>query len=130
MRQPDLSCAYDGTAYSDEALVATTDLDAEFATDPPAFDMGYFGQSTDPDGSPRQVYHVINGKSFPDTDVIDVRAGDSCCLRSVNAGVSDKSMSLLGLRQTLLGSQRLAVHRSADVHRPARRVRVRRPTSS
>src|SRR5207342_3163761 len=48
-------------------------------------------------------YHVVNGKSFPDTDVIDVHAGDSVLVRSVNAGVSDKSMSLLGLRQTLLG---------------------------
>jgi hypothetical protein len=99
---PTLSCAYDGTSYNDEALVATTDLDYEFATSPTTFDMGYFGQPASPAGTPRKVYHVINGKSFPDTDVIDVRAGDSLLLRSVNAGVSDKSMDLLGLRQSLL----------------------------
>ena len=64
--------------------------------------MGYFGQSPNPDGSPRKVYHVVNGKAFPDTDVIDVRAGDNVLLRSVNAGVTDKSMGMLGLRQTLL----------------------------
>jgi FtsP/CotA-like multicopper oxidase with cupredoxin domain len=97
-----LSCAYNGTAYNDEALIATTDLDAQFAAGPWAFDMGYFGQSVTVDGAARKVYHVVNGKSFPDTDVIDVKAGDSLLLRSVNAGVNDKSMSLLGLRQTLL----------------------------
>lgn len=101
---PTLSCGFDGTvSYTDEALVATTDLDLAFATNPAAFDMGYFGQSPTTDGSPRKVYHVINGQSFPDTQVIDVKAGDSLLLRSVNAGVSDKSLSLLGLRQTLLG---------------------------
>ncbi|MGZ4790282.1 MAG: hypothetical protein ACXWBO_00340 [Ilumatobacteraceae bacterium] len=97
-----LSCAYDGTVYTDEALVATTDLDLAFATDPTTFDMGYFGQAHEANGAPRKVYHVVNGQSFPNTDVIDVRAGDSVLVRSVNAGVSDKSMSLLGLRQTLL----------------------------
>ncbi|MEP7203433.1 MAG: hypothetical protein ABI894_12535 [Ilumatobacteraceae bacterium] len=95
-------CAYDSTSYDDEALVATTDLDLEFAMNPNTFDMGYFGQSIDPDFSDRQVYHVINGKSFPDTDVIDVRSGDNVLLRYVNAGVTDKSMGLLGLRQSLL----------------------------
>jgi FtsP/CotA-like multicopper oxidase with cupredoxin domain len=97
-----LMCGYTNTPYTDEALVATTDLDAEFAANPSAFDMGYFGQSPNPDGSARKVYHVINGQSFPDTQTIDVRANDSLLIRSVNAGVSDKSMSLLGLRQTLL----------------------------
>ena len=99
-----LSCGYVGDAgYTDEALAATTDLDAEFASNPAAFDMSYFGQPVNADGTARRVYHVLNGKSFPDTDVIDVHAGDGVLLRSVNAGVSDKSMSLLGIRQTLLG---------------------------
>ena len=100
-----LSCAYDGTVYTDETIVATTDLDFEFATGAATFadkGMGYFGQPVDPDGSARKVYHVINGQSFPDTQMIDVRANDSLLIRSVNAGVSDKSLSLLGLRQTLL----------------------------
>jgi hypothetical protein len=97
-----LMCGYDATSYEDEALVAMTDLDLEYATDPSGFDMGYFGQSIDPDFSPRQVYHLINGKAFPDTDVIEARAGDDVLLRYVNAGVSDKTMGLLGLRQTLI----------------------------
>ncbi len=102
---PNMICAYDGAqSYSDEALVATTDLDYDFATNSPNFPaISYFGQPMNPDGSPRRVYHVLNGKSFPDTDVIDVRAGDSLLIRSVNAGVTDKSMSLLGLQQSLLG---------------------------
>jgi hypothetical protein len=101
---PELKCAYDGVAYADEALVAITDLDREFALAAPGtFDSGYFGQSIDPDFSDRQVYHVINGKSFPDTDVIPVRASDTVLLRYVNAGVFDKAMGTLGLRQSLLG---------------------------
>jgi hypothetical protein len=100
---PELKCAYDGTVYEDEALVAMTDLDLEYATDPNAFDMGYFGQSIDPAFSGRQVYHLINGKAFPDTDVIEVRASDDVLVRYVNAGVLDKAMGTLGLRQSLLG---------------------------
>ena len=65
--------------------------------------MGYFGQSPNPNGSPRKVYHVINGKSFPDTGVIDVPAGEGVLVRYVNAGVTDKTMGLLGMRQILLG---------------------------
>jgi hypothetical protein len=96
-------CAFDSAAYTDEAVVATTDLDLAFAQNPATFDMGYFGQASMPDGGPRHVYHLINGKSFPDTDVIDVRAGDSLLLRYANAGVFDRTMGLLGVRQTLLG---------------------------
>ena len=96
-------CAYDSVVtYADEAVVATTDIDAEFAANPAAFDMGYFGQSRNPDGSPRQVYHLINGKAYPDTDLINVRPTDNLLIRSVNAGVSDKTMGLLGMQQTLL----------------------------
>jgi len=96
-------CAYDpAVTYADEAVVATTDIDAEFAANPAAFDMGYFGQSRNPDGSPRQVYHLINGKAYPDTDLINVRPTDNLLIRSVNAGVSDKTMGLLGMQQTLL----------------------------
>jgi hypothetical protein len=96
-------CAYDPAfTYADEAVVATTDIDAEFAANPAAFDMGYFGQSRNPDGSPRQVYHLINGKAYPDTDLINVRPTDNLLIRSVNAGVSDKTMGLLGMQQTLL----------------------------
>ena len=96
-------CAYDSAVtYADEAVVATTDIDAEFAANPAAFDMGYFGQSRNPDGSPRQVYHLINGKAYPDTDLINVRPTDNLLIRSVNAGVSDKTMGLLGMQQTLL----------------------------
>jgi FtsP/CotA-like multicopper oxidase with cupredoxin domain len=98
-----LRCAYDGTVYEDEALLATTVLDLEYATSPGTFDMGYFGQSIDPDFSTRQVYHVINGKAFPDTDVIEARADDDVLLRIVNAGVSDSTLGTLGLRQSLLG---------------------------
>jgi FtsP/CotA-like multicopper oxidase with cupredoxin domain len=95
-------CAYDTTAYQDEAIVALSDLDAEFAADPIAFDMSYYGQSTNADGTARRVYHTINGKAFPDTDVIDAHTGDNVLVRYVNASVKDHSMGLLGLHQNLL----------------------------
>ena len=101
---PQLKCAYDGTVYDEEAILATTVLDLEYATTPSGdFDMGYFGQSIDPDFSTRQVYRVLNGKAFPDTDVIEARAGDDVLLRFVNASVEDSTMGTLGLRQSLLG---------------------------
>lgn len=96
-------CAFDSAVtYNDEAVVATTDIDAEFANNPTTFDMSYFGQARNPDGSPRQVYHLINGKSYPDTDLINVQPKDSILIRSVNAGLTDKTMGLLGMQQTLL----------------------------
>ena len=98
------TCVYDALApVQDEAIVAMTDLDLEFANAPAAFDMAYFAKPRDAAGRPRQVYHVINGHAFPDTDVIDARVGDAVALRYVNAGVTDKTMGMLGLRQTLLG---------------------------
>ena len=97
-----LKCAFDTTAFNDEAVVATTDLDPVFAANPAAFDMSYFGQARDPQNNPRTVYHVINGKAFPATDVINAAPSDKVLLRYVNAGVSDRSMGLLGLHQDLL----------------------------
>jgi hypothetical protein len=98
------SCAYDATVpYADEAVVALTDIDPQFAADPWGTDISYFGQQRDAQQDFRRVYHLINGKSFPDTDLIDVRAGDNVLLRYVNAGVEEKNMGLLGLRQELLG---------------------------
>ncbi len=100
---PNLMCAYDTTAYDDEVLLATVDLDLEFAMSPGTFDAGYFGESIDPDFTDRQVYHVLNGMAFPDTEVFDVRAGDNVLVRQVNAGVLDKSLGTLGIRQVVLG---------------------------
>jgi len=98
------ACAYDAALpFQDETVVAMTDLDYAFAQSPLTYDMSYFGKSGDAQQDTRRVYHVINGKSFPLTDVIDVRNGDNLLLRYVNAGVQDKNMGLLGLRQTVLG---------------------------
>ena len=58
------ACAFDKTvAYKDEAVVATTTLDPEFAAAPlasgaGAFDMSYFGKVRDASDQPRTVYHV------------------------------------------------------------------------
>ena len=100
---PTTMCAFDATAYQDETVVATSTLDVEFAANPTTFDMSYYGQSTNPDATARKVYHLINGRSFPDTDLIETRQGDKVLLRYVNSGVKDSSLGLLGLHQNLLG---------------------------
>jgi hypothetical protein len=97
------ACAYDAAApFDEEALVAMTDLDPLFAADPLHYDMSYFGQARDAAQDKRDVFHAINGKVFPDTDVIDVKNTDDLLLRYVNAGVSDKYMGVLGTHQTVL----------------------------
>ncbi|MEI8238254.1 MAG: hypothetical protein WCI22_02435 [Actinomycetota bacterium] len=98
-----LKCAYGTTQFQDEAVVATTDIDPDFAKHPAHYDMSYFGQARDSKGAPRTVYHLINGASYPDTAPIFAMPSDKVLLRYVNAGVSDKSMGLLGLHQDLLG---------------------------
>jgi hypothetical protein len=47
-------------------------------------------------------YWVINGRSYPDTESIDVRPGDTLLLRYINAGLGEESMGVLGLRQTVV----------------------------
>ena len=103
-------CAYDDLVgdFDDEALLATNDLDPNLATapDPLLFDMTDF----DP------TYHLINGKVFPDTEVIDTQAGHRVLIRYANLGLSDHSMGLSGTRQLIVGrDSNPLVHASSDV---------------
>jgi hypothetical protein len=97
------ACAYGSTAYNHEAVVAFNTIDADFAANPATFEMSYFGQARAADGKQRKVYHMINGKSFPDTDLIDVLQGNSLLVRYVNAGEAEAVPNLVGLAQTVLG---------------------------
>jgi hypothetical protein len=97
------ACAYDGTAYNHESVVAFNTVDAEFAANPSGFEMSYFGQARTADNKPRKVYHMINGKSFPDTDLIDVLQGNSLLIRYVNAGEAEAVPNLVGISQSVLG---------------------------
>ena len=81
--------------YNDEALVAINDLDSRMltATDPLTFLMADYS----PD------IHLINGKAFPDTQVIDALAGDSVLVRYANLSPIDRTMGVLGGHQKIIG---------------------------
>jgi hypothetical protein len=99
-----LGCAY-GTdlpasqstldIYNDEALVAISDLDSRMllSAHPLSFLMADFS----PD------IHLINGKAFPDTQVIDALAGDSVLVRYANLSPIDRTMGVLGAQQKIIG---------------------------
>ena len=97
------ACAYNSTAYNHETVVAFNTVDAEFAANPTGFEMSYFGQARTADNKPRKVYHMINGKSFPDTDLIDVLQGNSLLIRYINAGEAEVVPNLVGIAQSILG---------------------------
>ena len=99
-----LGCAY-GTdlpasqstldIYNDEALVAINDFDSRMllSANPLSFLMADFS----PD------IHLINGKAFPDTQVIDALAGDSVLVRYANLSPIDRTMGVLGGQQKIIG---------------------------
>ncbi|MEN9706034.1 MAG: hypothetical protein RLZZ393_1913, partial [Pseudomonadota bacterium] len=121
------SAAEATTAYDEEAVLVLSEIDPALntAANPSAFDMR--------DYAPK--YFLINGKAYPDTTTITSIAGHDVLLRYVNAGARHHSMSLLGLRQRILGkdgnllptrdvalvAETLATGQSADalVHVPA-----------
>ena len=47
-------------------------------------------------------YWLMNGESHPDTDLIQAPAGTTLLVRYVNAGLTEHSMGLLGLDQTVI----------------------------
>ena len=80
--------AYAGaaTVYDDEAVVALSEVDPALNADPAGFDMRNF--------NPR--YRLINGKSFPETDVIATDQGHRLLLRYADLGSQPHAMSVLG----------------------------------
>ncbi len=84
------------SAYNDEALVLLSEIDTLLnnSANPANFDMRNY--------HPR--YWLINGKPFPNTDVINTAVGNKLLLRFVNAGLQVHSMSLLGLNQNVIAT--------------------------
>jgi len=92
--------------FDDEALVVTNDLDPLFAADPLGYDITNF----------HPTLHLINGKAFPDTEVIDTQAGSNVLIRYANLGEADHSMGLSGMHQRTIGRDASALpHGSDDV---------------
>ena len=92
-------CVYGGTTavgtdtFDDEALVALNSFDVNFNAAPLTYNMAKFAPTV----------HMINGKVFPATDVIDTQAGHSVALRYANLSPVQKTMGLVGSHQTLIG---------------------------
>jgi hypothetical protein len=81
------------SAYDDEALLVLTEVDPAFNANPAGYDLRSF--------SPK--YRLINGKAFPETDVIATDVSRKVLLRYVDAGLVSHAMSLLGIDQSVVG---------------------------
>ncbi len=83
------------TAFVDEAVLVLSELDPALngSASPAQFDMRNFKPS----------YFLINGKAYPDTLPIQTAPGNRVLLRYVNAGLQQRSMTVLGARQLLVG---------------------------
>ncbi|HKD98892.1 MAG TPA: multicopper oxidase domain-containing protein [Micromonosporaceae bacterium] len=87
--------AYDSatTAYDTEAVLVLSALDPVFNADPDTADMYAY----------HATYWLINGKAYPDTDVIHAAgAGTRVLLRYLNAGYDNTTMALLGMHERVL----------------------------
>ncbi len=85
------------TAFDKELVLVLSELDTALnnlitSGNPAAFDMRNY----------KPKYSLINGKTFPNTDSVDVVANDRVLLRYVNAGLQAHAMSTLGLAQTII----------------------------
>ena len=80
------------SAFNDEAVVALSEVDPALNADPAGFDMRNY--------SPR--YRLINGKSFPETQVIPTDQGHKLLLRYADLGGLPHAMSVLGADQLVV----------------------------
>lgn len=81
-----------GTEYDREAIMVLSEIDPDLHAAPGTFDMrGY---------EPR--YWLINGRAFPQTDLIAAGAGQTLLLRWLNAGNAHQTMTLLGADQRVI----------------------------
>ncbi len=109
-------CAYSETLPSvspandadEEALVALNDLDPAFAAAPLTYEMSAF----------RPSVHLINGKAFPGTDVIDTQPGHTVSVRYANLGPGAHTMGTVGVNQIELGRDAEPLVHTRDVVAP------------
>ncbi|HSJ57496.1 MAG TPA: multicopper oxidase domain-containing protein, partial [Anaerolineae bacterium] len=82
------------TAFQDEALLVLGAIDPLFNAGPNNYEVQFF----------KPEYWLINGLAYPDTLAIDTIAGNTLLLRYVNATHETQGMSVLGLRQLVIGN--------------------------
>ncbi|TKJ30224.1 MAG: hypothetical protein CEE40_05530 [Chloroflexi bacterium B3_Chlor] len=83
----------DATEFDDEALLILSEIDPAFNNDPAGFDMVTYAPE----------YWLVNGKAYPDADLISTTAGNRLLVRMINAGLDHHAVGLLGLHQTVVG---------------------------
>jgi hypothetical protein len=95
--------------FNGEALVAMNEIDPLFAANPLTYDITNYHPTA----------HLINGRVFPETEVIDAFVGDKVLIRYANLGLADHSMGLVGTHQRVIGRDATALpHGSDDVTVP------------
>ncbi|OLB80435.1 MAG: hypothetical protein AUI14_06770 [Actinobacteria bacterium 13_2_20CM_2_71_6] len=81
------------SGYDDEAVLVLSEVDPAFNANPLGFDLRAFNAK----------YRLINGKAFPETDVVATDINRKVLLRYVDAGLMAHAMTLLGVDQSVLG---------------------------
>ncbi|MET7804819.1 multicopper oxidase domain-containing protein [Micromonospora chersina] len=81
------------SVYDDEAVLVLTEVDPAFNAAPRTYDLRAYAPA----------YRLINGKAFPETDVVATDVGRRVLLRYVAAGLQPHPMTLLGLDQSVVG---------------------------
>jgi FtsP/CotA-like multicopper oxidase with cupredoxin domain len=82
-----------GTSFDDEYLLVVNEIDPALNADPNGFAIQNF----------KADYWLINGQSFPDTDLLPTAPGNRVLLRYLNGGIRSRYVAILGLEQTVLG---------------------------
>jgi FtsP/CotA-like multicopper oxidase with cupredoxin domain len=81
------------SAYDTEAVMVLSEIDPAFNANPTTFNTVNY----------KPKYWLINGKAYPQTTNIPADAGDKVLLRYVNAGSLHHTMTMLGMRQRVIG---------------------------
>jgi FtsP/CotA-like multicopper oxidase with cupredoxin domain len=82
-----------GTGFDDEYLLVVNEIDPALNADPNGFAIQGF----------KAKYWLINGQSFPNTDLLPTAPGNRVLLRYLNGGIRSRYVAILGLEQTVLG---------------------------
>ncbi len=91
--QPTWAYGDAGSAFVDEALLVFSEIDLAFNASPVTFTLNLY----QPD------YWLINGLAYTETASIPTAPGNTVLLRYLNAGIQERTIGLLGVRQLVLG---------------------------
>jgi FtsP/CotA-like multicopper oxidase with cupredoxin domain len=93
-------------AYDVEARLVLSAIDPAFNANPDTFDMRKY----------LATYWLINGKAYPETDVIHAGVGQRVLLRYLNAGHDNTTMALLGMDERVIARDAHVLGNAFDAH--------------